>query len=284
MRANRRMKALLAAADSSLQFKIGLSLLVFIVLIAFFANLIAPMNPYALGKDLLVPPGKGHILGTDNLGRDVFSMLIFGTRTSLMVGIVAALISGIIGVVLGGISGYIGGKADVVFTEINNMFMMIPTFFLVLIIIALFGSSLFNVMLVIGLTGWPGNARLMRAEAMSLRERTFVKGAVAIGETRSGVIFRYVIPAGIYPVIANTTMNIGGAILTEAGLSFLGLGDPNVISWGQMISAGRMYLVNGWWVSTFSGLAVLLIVLVFYLIGDGIGDILNPQNMEGNRG
>lgn len=270
-------KRLLSAFGSNGKLVAGCVLLFLILLAAIFAPFITARNPYVLGSDLLSPPGGKYLLGTDGLGRDVYSMLIYGIRTSLLVGVVASLISAVVGVLFGAFSGYYGGRLDQAFTEINNIFLMLPAFFLVLIIVALFGSSLLNVMIVIGLTSWPSNARLMRAQAMSLRERTFVRSALAIGESKGRVVFRYIIPNGIFPVVANTTMGIGGAILTEAGLSFLGLGDPNLISWGQMINQGRAYLSTGWWVSTFAGVATLIVVLVFYLIGDGINEILNPK-------
>lgn len=259
------------------QLRMGIVFLSLIILIAILAPVIATHDPYNLGDAMLQAPNKNHILGTDGLGRDVFSMIIFGTRTSLMIGMVTAIISAVIGILLGAFSGYYGGKFDQVISELINVFLMLPTFFLVMIIVALFGSSLLNVMIVIGLTSWPGNARLMRVQAMSLRERTFVKSALAIGETKWQVVFRYIIPNGVFPIIANTTMGIGGAILTEASLSFLGLGDPNIISWGQMVFQGKSYLTSGWWVSTFSGIAIVFVVLIFYMIGDGLNGILNPK-------
>lgn len=265
------------AMDGNRALKLGLVLLAVMILIAVFAPFLETYGPKKLSDDVLMAPCRTHWLGTDDLGRDVYSMLIEGSRVSLTVGIIAAMITGVIGVIFGAVAGYFGGVVDKIMNEIINIFMMLPSFFLVLIIIALFGSSMLNVMIVIGLTSWPSNARLMRAQAMSLRERTFVHSAEAIGESRFSIIFRYIIPNGIFPVIANTTMNIGGAILTEASLSFLGLGDPNVVSWGQMINQGRGYIVNGWWVAAFAGLAILLIVLIFYLIGDGITAQMNPK-------
>ena len=222
-------------------------------------------------------PSSLHILGTDGLGRDVLSMLIYGTRTSLIVGVTAAFIAGIIGTLLGGIAGFFGGKTDAVLGEFINVFMMMPTFFLVLIVVALFGSGLFNVMVVMGLTSWVGNAKLMRAQAMSLRQRTFIKSAESIGESRLAILFRHVIPNGIFPIIANTTMGIASAILTESSLAFLGLGDPNVISWGQVIQSGKSYLTNGWWICLFGGLAIIYTVVTFYLVGDGLNRVLSPK-------
>lgn len=275
-----KLRQALRATEGNTALRAGLVMLVLVILVALLAPVIAPQDPKALSGDMIMPPSPQHPLGTDDLGRDVFTMIIHGTRVSLTVGVVAALISGALGVVFGAVAGFCGGTVDRIMTEINNIFMMLPAFFLVLLIVALFGSSLVNVMVVIGLTSWPSNARLMRAQAMSLRERTFVRSAVAVGESRWSIIFRYIIPNGIFPVIANTTMGIGGAILTEASLSFLGLGDPNVVSWGQIINQGRSYLLTGWWVALFAGLAILLIVFVFYLIGDGITWQLNPRSRD----
>ena len=163
-----------------------------------------------------------------------------------------------------------------------NFFLMTPSFFLILIIVALFGSNIMYIMIVIGLTSWTGNARLMRAQAISLKERTFVKSAQAMGESRFSIMFRHIIPNGIFPIIAQTTMNVSSAILSEAGLSFLGLGDPNVVSWGQIIYHGKQYMPKGWWISTFAGVAVVFTVLTFFLIGDGLNRVLSPK-MDANN-
>lgn len=259
------------------QLKIGLFMLLILLFVAAFAPIISPYNAYFMSDDLVVPPSGKHLLGTNGLGQDVCSMLIYGSRTSLVVGVTAALIAGIIGTLLGGVAGYCGGKVDAVLGELINVFMMMPTFFLVLIVVSLFGSSLFNVMVVMGLTSWVGNAKLMRAQAMSLRERTFIKSAEAIGESRLSILFRHVIPNGIFPIIANTTMGIASAILTESSLAFLGLGDPNIISWGQIIQSGKSYLTNGWWICLFGGLAIIYTVVTFYLIGDGLNRVLSPK-------
>ena len=259
------------------QLKIGLVLLCILLLVALFAPVIAPYDPYFMSDELVEAPSALHPLGTDGLGRDILSMLIFGTRTSLGVGGTASVIAGIIGTLLGGVAGYVGEKVDAVLGELINVFRMRPTFFLVLIVVALFGSGLFNVMVVMGLTSWVGNAKLMRAQAMSLRQRTFVRSAEAIGEGRLLILFRHVIPNGIFPIIANTTMGIASAILTESSLAFLGLGDPNVISWGQVIQSGKSYLTNGWWICLFGGLAIIYTVVTFYLIGDGLNRVLSPK-------
>lgn len=269
---------------SDRQLAMGMAGLVLLLLLAAFASLAATENPYHYGKDMLVGLGEnGHILGTNHMGQDIYSMIIYGIRTSLKVAVISALISGALGVFIGGIGGFFGGKVDTFISELINVFMMLPSFFLILLIIAMFGNSITNVMIVIGITTWPSNAKLMRAQALSLRERTFVKSAVAMGETKRQILFKYIIPNGIFPVIANTTMGMSNAILTEAGLSFLGLGDPGIISWGQMIYTGKQYITSAWWISAFAGAAIVVTVLVFYLLGDGLNHVLDPK-YSGKRG
>lgn len=255
--------------------------LVILLLLTVFAPLAATENPYKYGKDILKGLGvNGHFLGTNHMGQDIYSMLIYGIRTSLKVAVISALISGALGILIGGIGGFLGGRADTLVSELINVFMMLPSFFLILLIVSLFGNSITNVMIVIGITTWPGNAKLMRAQALSLRERTFVKSASAMGETKPQILFKYIIPNGIFPVIANTTMGMSNAILTEAGLSFLGLGDPSIISWGQMIYTGKQYITSAWWICAFAGLAIIVTVLVFYLLGDGLNHVLNPKRVK----
>ena len=277
-----KIKKIISSINNVKQLKAGIILLALIILLAIFAPLIATHDPFELNDDMVSPPSNNYILGTDGLGRDIFSGILYGARTSILIGVVAASISGIVGTLLGGISGFYGGKVDTVLSEVINVFLMMPTFFLILIIVALFGSSMFNVMVVIGITTWTGNARLMRAEALSLKQRTFVKSLETIGESKFKILLKHIIPNGIFPIIANTTMNVSDAILTESALSFLGLGDPNVMSWGQIVYNGKSYLTNGWWISTFSGIAIVLTVLAFYLIGDGMNNILSPKLNSNN--
>ena len=273
------------AFKNDAQFRFGVIGILILLLIVMFGSVIATHDPYEYGPDSLAAPGEnGHLLGTNHMGQDIFSMLVFGLRTSLLVAITASMISGIIGIIIGGLGGYFGGKVDVVISELINIFLMIPTFFLIMLIVALFGSSIRNVMIVIGLTGWSSNAKLMRAQALSLRERTFVKSAIALGETKLQVLVKYILPNGIFPVVANTTRSMAGAILTEASLSFLGLGDPNVISWGQMIYQGKQFITSSWWITGFSGIAVIITVIIFYMLGDGLNHVLNPKyNQGGNK-
>lgn len=265
--------------DKQLMF--GILGLIFLLIIVVFAPNIATDDPYYFGPDVLNKVGENqHLLGTNKMGQDIFSMIIYGTRTSLQVAVISALISGLLGILIGGIAGFFGGIVDRIISEIINIFMMLPTFFLILLIIALFGNSIYNVMIVIGLTTWPSNAKLMRAQALSLRERTFVKAATAMGETKLQILLKYIIPNGVFPVIANTTVGMSNAILTEAGLSFLGLGDPNIISWGQMIYDGKSFLTSAWWIATFAGIAIVITVTIFYLLGDGLNHIMNPKHSK----
>jgi len=281
-----RLKRVWKVVNSNMQLKIGLILFAILIILAVFAPAITGgRSPYRIYDDLLQAPSLKYLLGTDGIGRDIFTMIVYGTRVSLTIGIVATCISGILGTIIGAISGYFGGKIDTFVTEVINIFVMTPTFFLILIIIALFGSSIYRVMIVIGLTSWPGNARLMRAQAKSIRERTYIKSATVIGESKWKIMFKHVIPNGIFPVIANTTMNVSSAILMEAGLSFLGLGDPNVVSWGQIISHGQKYVTHAWWISLFGGLIIVITVLTFFLIGDALNKVLAPklQNVGGGE-
>ena len=273
------IKKVFSAITSDRQLIAGVIGILMILFIAFAAPLITSHGPAWYGPDSLSAPGEdGYFLGTNHLGQDVWTMLVYGTRTSLKVALVSAVISCSIGVLMGGVSGYFGGKIDRVVSEIINVFMMVPTLFLILLIVALFGNSITHVMIVIGLTSWPGNAKLMRAQALSLRERTFVQSVRVMGESKLKILFRHVIPNGIFPVISNTTMGMAHAILSEASLSFLGLGDPMTVSWGQMINDGKGYITTAWWVTALPGIAIVLTVLVFYLTGDGMNHVLNPKH------
>lgn len=282
MKKKNKFQKVLSTINNNIQLKVGLILLAILLFVAIFGPYFAPYNPKVLNDDLFMAPCAKYPLGTDNLGHDILSQILYGTSTSLKIGFIAAIISAVIGVTFGGIAGFYGGIADRILNEVMNIFLMLPTFFLILLIIATFGSSMTNVMIVIGLTSWVGNARLMRAQAKAIRERTFVKSCIAMGESKASILIKHVLPNGIFPIIANTTMNISSAILTEAGLSFLGLGDPNVISWGQIINTGKGYLPKCWWICTFPGIATIFTVLTFFLIGEGLNRVLSPK-MDANK-
>ena len=276
-----KMKKICKTIKGDRQLLAGMIGIVILLALVILAPVVASENPHHYGKDILNSLGQnGHLLGTNHMGQDIYSMIIYGVRTSLRVAVISALISGVLGVLIGGVAGFFGGKVDTFVSELINVFMMLPSFFLILLIIALFGNSITNVMVVIGITTWPSNAKLMRAQALSLRQRTFVKSAEAMGETKLQILFKYILPNGIFPVIANTTMGMSNAILTEAGLSFLGLGDPSIISWGQMIYTGKQYITSAWWISAFAGIAIVITVLVFYLLGDGLNHVLNPKHLN----
>jgi len=256
---------------------VGLFIFLVMIVFAVFAPQIAPYRSGEMTKDVLVQPCLAHFFGTDHLGRDIFSRVVYGTRTSLLVGFVAAGLSALIGIFIGAVSGYYGGIVDEIVSKVIDSFLMIPVFFLILIIVAIFGRNLFYIMLVIGLTTWPSNARIMRAQTLSIKERAFVKIARANGESTVRIMFSHIIPNGMYPVVANSALQIGGAILTEAALSFLGLGDPNVVSWGKMISEGKSYMTFAWWIIVFPGIFTVLAVIAFSFIGDGLQQALYPS-------
>lgn len=260
---------------------IGLAILIFVALCAIFAPVIAPEGPFKLGGPRLAPPGtEGFPLGTDHLGRSMLAQLVFGARVSLTIGLVAALISLVVGVLVGSIAGYYGGFVDLLLSRITDMFLIIPAFFLIIVVVATIGSGIMYVTIVIGLTAWPTSARLMRSQAISLRDRTFVQALRALGESNPRILTRHVVPNGIQPLIANTTLDIAGAILIEAGLSFIGLGDPNKATWGRMIFDGRTSITVAWWASILPGIAIMFTVLGFYLVGDGISYVLSPRTRK----
>lgn len=256
----------------------GVVLIAVVAAAAVLAPVLTPFTPFELAALRFLPPGTaGHLLGTDHLGRDVLSQILYGARLSLTIGLVAAGISTVIGIVVGSVAGYFGGWVDLVLSRITDMFLIIPAFFLIIIVVATLGSGILYVMVVIGLTSWPANARLMRSQVLTLRERSFIQALIALGESRFRILARHVIPNGVQPVIANSTLLIASAVLIEAGLSFIGLGDPNQASWGRMIYDGRSYILTAWWSSIFAGAAIIITVMAFYLIGDGLAYVVNPR-------
>jgi len=259
---------------------LGLAIVIVGVIVALFPQLFATHEPFEVGHPQLQPPSRTYFLGTDNLGRDMYSRAVWGTRAALLVAIGSAGLSAILGVLLGAASGYYGGALDDLLSRIFEVFMMIPRFFLILVIVALFGSSLALVTIMIGITWWPANARIMRSQVLTLKSRAYVQASGGLGASPWQILAWHIIPNGIYPVITNSALEMGVAILIEAGLSFLGLGDPNIVSWGQLIDAGRYYVNLAWWMTFFPGLMMLVLVLAFNLIGDGIAHALNPRLAE----
>ena len=209
---------------------LGTGIIIVFIFIGIMAPYLSPHDPYKLSNSRFLPPSREYPLGTDNLGRDVLSRIIWGTRVSIAFGVGVGLISLILGIFLGAIPGYYGGTIDDIFSRIFEFFMLLPELFLIILMVSIFGNNIFNTMIVVAITLWPSNARITRAQTLSLRNRTFVKAAKATGASDFRVIFMHILPNGVYPVIVNSTLQMGRAILTEAGLSFLGLGDINHVS------------------------------------------------------
>ncbi len=229
----------------------------------------------------LLPPSMAHPLGTDDLGREVLVRMLYGARISLLVGFVAVGISTLIGIILGALAGYYGGWVDALVMRFVDIMLCFPTFFLILAVIAFLDPSIWNIMIVIGLTSWMGVARLIRAEFLSLRQRDFVLAAQALGASDLRLIFRHILPNAMSPVLVSATLGVAGAILTESALSFLGIGvQPPTPSWGNMLIVGKQTLGSAWWLSVFPGLAILITVLGYNLLGEGVRDALDPRLKE----
>ena len=246
---------------------------------AIFAPLLAPYDPNSINvKHILEPPGRTHPLGTDDLGRDILSRMIWGARISLAVGFVAVGISTIVGILLGAASGYYGGWTDRVLMRFVDIMLSIPTFFLLLAVIAFLEPSIWNIMIVIGLTSWMGVSRLVRAEVLSSKEREFALAARAIGAGDLRMIFKHILPNSMAPVLVSAVLGVAGAILVESALSFLGIGvQPPTASWGNILTAGKDNIEIAWWLSVFPGLAILVTVLAYNLLGEGIRDSIDPR-------
>jgi peptide/nickel transport system permease protein len=262
----------------------GMMMLVIIFLIAGFAFFLAPYDPGKTDVSLkLKPPSYQHYLGTDQLGRDVFSRMLYGSRVSLSVGFVAVAISILIGILVGAIAGYYGRWVDPLLMRFVDIMLCFPSFFLILTVVALLGPSLFKVMVVIGITSWMGTSRFVRAEFLSLRERDFVQAAKSLGVKDLRIIFLHILPNALAPVFVTATLDVATAILVEAGLSFLGFGvQPPAPSWGNILTEGRTYIFDAWWLTLFPGLAILITVLSFNLLGEGLRDALDPR-LRGRR-
>ena len=258
----------------------GLVLIAGLAAVAVFAPWIAPYDP--LGQNLLErlqPPSLHHWLGTDDLGRDLLSRLLYGTRISLSVAFVAVSITTFFGTLVGLVAGYFGRWWDAVLMRTVDVLLCFPTFFLILMVIAFLEPNIVTVMVVIGATSWTGLARLVRGEALSLRGREFVQAAKALGLSDVRILFRHLLPNVAAPILVSATLGIGSAVLTESALSFLGLGvQPPTPSWGNMLTAGKDYIHFAWWLSVFPGVAILVTVLSFNLFGEGLRDAVDPRS------
>jgi peptide/nickel transport system permease protein len=261
---------------------IGLGLVLGLFVVSLFAPWLAPYDPNSINlTEVLMPPSHAHLLGTDTLGRDVLSRIIFGSRVSLKVGFVAVGLATLIGLFVGALAGYYGGWVDSALMRLVDLMLCFPAFFLILAVIAVLEPSIWNIMAVIGLTGWMGVARLVRAEFLSLREREFVTAARALGASDTRLILRHMLPNALAPVMVSATLGVAGAILTESALSFLGLGvQPPTPSWGNILTAGKDNIEIAWWLSVFPGLAILITVMSYNLLGEGIREAIDPRLKE----
>ncbi|MBI4981901.1 MAG: ABC transporter permease [Candidatus Omnitrophica bacterium] len=251
---------------------IGILIIGFLTIIAILAPLVSPFDPSVIDQDsLLMPPSLKHFLGTDTLGRDLFSRIVFGARISLGIGLVAVGIATLVGLILGAAAGFYGGRIDGLIMRFVDIMLCFPTFYLILAVAAILGPSIFNIMIIVGLTSWMGVARLVRGEILSLKEREFIQAEKSIGASNLRIIIRHLIPNAIGPVLVSATLGIGGAILLESGLSFLGLGvQPPTPSWGNILIESKSTLGVAWWITVFPGLAILTTILGFNLIAEGL--------------
>ncbi|MFC3527384.1 ABC transporter permease [Paracoccus mangrovi] len=256
----------------------GLAIIAVIVLVSVFGPYVYTVPPREMVWMPLTPPGESeYLLGTDYLGRDLLAGLINGGRVTLTVGLAAALLTVLIGITVGALAGYFGGTVDDVLMRITEFFQVLPNLLFAMVVVMLFSPSLINIAVAIGVVSWTSTARLTRAEFMRLREMEFVKAERSIGAGNARLIWRVILPNAAPPLIVVAALSIGTAILFEAGLSFLGLSDPNATSWGRMIGDNRPYILDSSWGVTFPGLCIFLTVLAISLIGDGLNDAFNPK-------
>ncbi|HEY8709109.1 MAG TPA: ABC transporter permease [Burkholderiaceae bacterium] len=260
---------------------VGMALLLIVVLVSVAGPWLYPADPFEIRAAPFTPPFTADAwLGTDYLGRDALTMLIYGGRATLLVGAVAAVLSVSIGVTLGAFAGYYGGNVDAALMRVTEFFQVLPALLFAMVVVTLFGPTLVTVTLAIGIVSWTGTARLTRAEFMKYRGLEFVRAERAIGARHARIIWKVILPNALPPLIVSATLAIGAAILFQAGLSFLGLADPNQMSWGLMIGSSREYVLSCWWAVAFPGAAIFITVLAVSLIGDGLNDALNPKLRE----
>ena len=250
-----------------------------LLVVSLIAPLIVPFSPNEINAwEVLNPPSLRHWFGTDDLGRDVFSRVVYGARISLLVGFVAAGIAVLIGTLIGLLAGFYGGWTDSLLMRVVDIMFCFPAFFLILAVITFLRPSIWYIMIIIGLTGWMGVARLVRAEVLSIREMDYIMAARCIGCSDRRLIFRHILPNAVSPALVAATLGIAGAILTESALSFLGIGvQPPTPSWGNILTSGKDYIEFAWWLSLFPGLAILVTVLAYNLLGEGVRDALDPR-------
>jgi len=259
----------------------GMAILFVVLAVAIVGPWVYPVDPFEIVWAPLTPPfSEDAWLGTDYLGRDVLRTLIYGGRATLLVGTVAALLSVAIGLTIGAFAGYYGGKVDAALMRLTEFFQVLPALLFAMVVVTLFSPTIVTVTIAIGVVSWTGTARLTRAEFLKYKGLEFVRAERAIGAGNARIIWKVILPNALPPLIVSATLAVGAAILFEAGLSFLGLGDPNQMSWGLMIGSSRQYVLSCWWAVAFPGAAIFITVLAVSLIGDGLNDALNPKLRE----
>ncbi|HYY84616.1 MAG TPA: ABC transporter permease [Beijerinckiaceae bacterium] len=258
---------------------IGCLVLLAVIVVAALAPVMYPQSPWRLvGRPFLAPFALDRFpLGTDALGRDVMAGLMHGARVSLLIGLVSTAVALLIGVPLGALAGYAGGLVDDALMRFTEFFQTIPSFALAIVIVAILQPSIASIVLAIAIVSWPPIARLVRGEVLSLRSREYVQAAITLGQTTPRILLLQVLPNTLAPIIVMASLMVASAILLESSLSFLGLGDPSLMTWGYMIGAGRTRLIEAWWISFFPGVAIFLTVLALNLVGEGLNDALNPR-------
>jgi len=259
---------------------ISAAVIAVLLIVAVFGPVLVTGNPDHISENILQPPFGAFGLGTDELGRNVILELFYGLRISLTVGLLAAASATLIGAAVGSMAGYFGKNVDSLAMRFSESFQVLPTFILAALIVALIGAGIDRVIAVIALLAWPQTARLMRAQVLRVKQLDFVDAARCLGINEWSIMLREVIPNAFAPVLATATLTIGDAILIEAGLSYLGLSDPTVVSWGRMLNSGQRFLFEAWWLSIFPGLAIFLTVLVFNVLGSVLNKVLNPRSAE----
>lgn len=257
---------------------VGLVLIGLICLLAIVAPLVYPASPWDMaGIPFSAPGAHGMLLGSDTLGRDIAAGIVHGARVSILIGLASTLTALCIGVLLGCIAGYAGGVTDTIIVRFTEVFQTIPSFVLAILFVAILTPSIYTIILAIGLVSWPPLSRLTRAQVKTISQREFVQAARCQGQSTLSVVVRHVLPNAVSPIIVAGSLTVAAAILIEAALSFMGLGDPNLMSWGYMIGAGRTVIRQAWWMSVFPGIAILLTVVAINLAGEALNDTLNPR-------
>jgi len=260
---------------------VGLVILLCVVALAATAHLMFPQDPFRLVGSSMSPPGQnGFLLGSDSLGRDVAAGIAHGAKTSLMIGLIATIVAVGLGTLMGALAGYYGGWVDDLLMRTTEMFQTIPSFVFAILLVAIMKPSIQSIVVAIAVVSWPAVARLVRGEFLSLKNREFIQACHTVGMSDVRIMVGEILPNCVSPIIVIGSLMVATAILIESGLSFLGLGDPNVMSWGFQVGAGRTLLRSAWWVVTFPGIAILLTVLAINLVGEGLNDALNPRLRE----